>query len=140
DVQRLALALVEASLGTEGYLAVRTMMRINGFLGRVVDLESILGEMSYNIALFGTPHPEEPWGWQLFGHHCAVNCMVVDGRMVVSPVFLGAEPDVVDEGPHAGVETFGPRIELALELMSRLTPGEREQAVLFDHMVDPAMP
>src|SRR3712207_7822052 len=37
-----------------------------------------------------------PWGWQLFGHHCAVNCLVIEGRMVVSPVFLGAEPDEID--------------------------------------------
>ena len=29
--------------------------------------------------------------------------------MVVSPVFLGAEPNEIDEGPHAGVDPSEPR-------------------------------
>src|SRR3954464_14969682 len=51
EVQQRALALVEASLSPEGYALVHDMMLINGFLGEVVGLESILNEFSYNIAL-----------------------------------------------------------------------------------------
>ena len=40
----------------------------------------LLNEFSYNIALYGEPDLRAPWGWQLFGHHCAVNCLVVEGR------------------------------------------------------------
>ena len=82
------------------------MMLINGFLGEVVGLESVLNEFSYNIALYGTPDLRAPWGWQLYGHHCAVNCLVVEGRMVLSPVFLGAEPNEIDRGPNAGRPSF----------------------------------
>ena len=33
--------------------------------------------------------------------------------MVVSPVFLGAEPDEIDAGPHAGLrDVFADRIDL----------------------------
>jgi hypothetical protein len=39
------------------------------------------------IALYGTPDERAPRGWQLYGHHCAVNCLVVAGRMVLSPGF-----------------------------------------------------
>ena len=82
EVREKALALVRASLSPEGYELAHAMMLINGFLGEVVDLETVLNEFSYNIALYGEPDPRAPWGWQLFGHHCAVNCLVVEDRMV----------------------------------------------------------
>jgi len=141
EVREKALALIQASLSPEGYDLAHAMMLINGFLGEVVDLETVLNEFSYNIALYGEPDLRAPWGWQLFGHHCAVNCLVVEGRMVVSPAFLGAEPDEIDAGPHAGLaDVFGDRIDLGLQLMAALPDEQRRAAVVFEQMVDPAMP
>ncbi|OXM63588.1 hypothetical protein CF166_31375 [Amycolatopsis sp. KNN50.9b] len=140
EVRRAALELVRASLSPEGFRLVHDMMRINGFLGEVVGLASILNEFSYNVALYGEPDPVEPWGWQLFGHHCAVNCLVVAGRMVVSPVFLGAEPNEIDEGPHAGTTAYTDRIRLGTDLMAALPDDQRRAAVVYERMVDPAMP
>ncbi|MBF6193638.1 DUF3500 domain-containing protein [Nocardia implantans] len=140
DVQQKALALMRASLSPEGYELAHNMMLINGFLGEVVGLESILNEFSYNVAIYGTPHPVQPWGWQIFGHHMAVNCLVVGGRMVIGPAFLGAEPNEIDAGEHAGVEAFNPRIELGVRLMAALSPEQRAAATVFEQMVDPAMP
>ncbi len=140
EVRDRALALVAASLSPEGTELVRSMMRINGFLGEIVGLETILNEFSYHLALYGDPHRTDPWGWQLFGHHCAVNCLVVGGRMVLSPLFLGAEPDAIDVGPHSGPPAFADRINLSLRLMAELSTAERERATVFAQMVDPAMP
>jgi hypothetical protein len=140
DVRDKAMALVRASLSPEGAELVRAMMRINGFLGEVVDLPTVLGEWSYHLALYGTPDLHAPWGWQLFGHHAAVNCLVVEGRMQVSPVFLGAEPDEIDTGPHAGTPSFADRIDLGLQLMAALPPEQRAAATVYAQMVDPAMP
>jgi hypothetical protein len=141
EVREKALALLRVSLSPEGFTSVRAMMLVNGFLGDVVELPTVLGEWSYNIALYGTPDLHAPWGWQLFGHHCAVNCLVVDGRMVVSPVFLGAEPDEIDEGPHAGLaDLFADRIDAGLAVMAALPEAQRSQATVYAQMVDPAMP
>ena len=80
------------------------MMLINGFLGEVVGLESVLNEFSYNIALYGEPDLARARG--------AGSCSATTARSTawssragwcVSPVFLGAEPDEIDEGPHAGL-------------------------------------
>jgi hypothetical protein len=140
-VREKALALVRASLSPEGFALVRAMMLINGFLGEVVDLPAILNEFSYNIALYGTPDLRAPWGWQLYGHHCAVNCLIVDGRMAVSPVFLGAEPDEIDAGPHAGLrEVFADRIQLGTALMAALPGEQRHAATVYPGMADPGMP
>ena len=140
QVREKTLALVRASLSPEGYELTSAMMLINGFLGQVVDLQTVLNEWSYNIALYGDPDLRAPWGWQLFGHHAAVNCLVVEGRMQLSPVFLGAEPNEIDAGPHAGTESFTERIDLGLQLMAALTPEQRAQATVYAQMVDPAMP
>ena len=55
---------------------------------------------------------------------------------------MGAEPDVIDRGPHAGTgrDTFTTRVRLALQLMAELTPALRERVTVFEHMVDPSMP
>ncbi len=131
---------MEASLSPEGFRLAHDMMLINGFLGEVAGLENVLNEFSYNIALYGTPHPTAPWGWQLFGHHCAVNCLVVEGRMAVGPMLFGAEPNEIDAGPHAGTAAFGDRIRLGTELMAALPAEQRKAATVYEQMVDPAMP
>ncbi|MFJ5958634.1 DUF3500 domain-containing protein [Paenarthrobacter sp. NPDC092416] len=140
DVREKALALVKASLSPEGYELAHGMMLINGFLGEVVGLQSVLNEFSYNFALYGTPHHSAPWGWQLYGHHCAVNCLVIDGRMSLSPVFFGAEPNEIDEGPHAGTAAFEDRIQLGTNLMAALPADQLAAATVYQQMVDPAMP
>ncbi len=139
-VRAAVLDLVRASLSPDGYDSVRNTMRINGFLGETVDLPTILGEWSYNVALYGRPHLTEPWGWQLFGHHLAVNCLVVDGRMTIGPAFLGAEPDEIDAGPHAGVHTLGRHTAAMRRVMAALDPSQRDRATIYRDMVDPAMP
>jgi hypothetical protein len=140
-VREAVLRLVRASLSPEGAELVHAAMLVNGFLGDVVDLPTVLAEWSYNIAIYGEPDLRAPWGWQLYGHHCAVNCLVVEGRMVVSPVFVGAEPDEIDEGPHAGVSgLFADRVEAGLAVMAALTPQQRAAATVYAQMVDPAMP
>ncbi|RBY75457.1 hypothetical protein DQ238_19615 [Geodermatophilus sp. TF02-6] len=141
QVRDKALALVRASISPEGYQLAHAMMLVNGFLGEVVDLQSVLNEWSYNLALYGTPDPTAPWGWQLYGHHCALNCLVVEGRMALSPVFLGAEPDEIDAGPHAGLrDLFADRVDLGLRLMAALPEQQRAAATVYAQMVDPAMP
>src|SRR6185436_14036875 len=95
---------------------------------------------SYNIALYGEPDLRAPWGWQLYGHHCALNCLVVEGRMVLSPVFLGAEPNEIDQGPNTGRPSLTERIDLGIELMAALPDDLRQAATTYQEMVDPEMP
>lgn len=139
-VRDAALSVMEASLSPAGYELVRNLMRINGFLGDLVELPQLMNEFSYNFALFGSPSLTEPWGWQIFGHHVALNCLVAGSQLVVSPVFLGAEPDLIDAGPHRGVTVFRERIAWARELMASLPEQLRRDATVFEDMQDPAMP
>ena len=98
------MAVLRASLSAKGYEMSRDVMRLNGFLGDLVGGPLVLGEWSYIFCLFGTPSSSEPWGWQLFGHHLCLNCVVIGHQMVLTPTFMGAEPTYADTGPFAGTE------------------------------------
>jgi hypothetical protein len=131
------LRLIQASLSPEGYELLSELMDLNGFLGELTDLPTIMSSRSYWTALYGTPSADEPWGWQLFGHHIAINFVSVGGRQVIAPLFLGAEPAVSLDGRPVA---FADRVSTALELAATLTEKQRVDAVLYESVLDPAMP
>ncbi|MDN3310343.1 DUF3500 domain-containing protein [Microbacterium oryzae] len=137
DEVTAVLAVVEASLSPAGFARVRETMALNGYLGELVDLPQVMNERSYSFALFGEPGTGEPWGWQLFGHHLALNVVEVAGRHVIAPVFIGAEPALSDD---ARAPLFAERERLALELAASLTPAQRRAAVVYGSVLDPDMP
>jgi Protein of unknown function (DUF3500) len=130
------LEVVRASLSPEGYDRVAEAMSLNGFLGELVGLPTVMNDQSYWFSVFGEPDALEPWGWQLFGHHVAINFLSVGGRHVVAPVFLGAEPALSEEHPPL----FAAREEVALRLAGSLTPSQRESAIVYASVLDPGMP
>ena len=141
DSQREAvLALLRASLSAEGYQMSRDVMRLNRFLGDLVGGPAILGEWSYNFCLFGTPSLSEPWGWQLFGHHLSLNCMVIGGQMVLTPTFWGAEPSHADVGPFAGTTLFEDEERAGLTLMRSFSPEQQRRAIVAHSMVGGDLP
>lgn len=46
------------------------------------------------FSLFGMPSTTKPWGFSLNGHHVCLNIFILGRQMTISPVFLGAEPNV----------------------------------------------
>jgi hypothetical protein len=135
-----ALAILRASLSAKGYQMSRDVMRLNRFLGDLVGGPGVLGEWSYNFCLFGTPSTSEPWGWQLFGHHLSLNCMVIGGQMVLTPTFWGAEPSYADVGPFAGTTLFEDEERAGLTLMYSLSPEQQRRAIVAHSMVGGDLP
>lgn len=132
------LALVRASLSPEGYARVTEAMRLNGFLGELTGLPRVMNDRSYFMSLFGDPSSgDDAWGWQLFGHHVALNFVTVAGREVVAPQFIGAEPALTD-GDRPPI--FDRRERIAIALASSLTPSQRADAVVYESVLDQAMP
>ena len=125
------LAVVRESLSAGGYAKTRDVMRLNQFLGELVGNTKVLNEWSYNFSLFGTPSASEPWGWQMMGHHLALNCLVIGAQMVLSPLFMGAEPCYCDAGPNKGTRLFGDEEYRALALMRALSDAQRREAILY---------
>ncbi|MXX24015.1 MAG: DUF3500 domain-containing protein [Caldilineaceae bacterium SB0668_bin_21] len=105
-----------------------------------------LSEGNYWLAFFGTPSPTEPWAWQFGGHHLAVNMSISNGRITMSPTFIGIEPAVfaADAVAHAfqalggerasdeteTVAPFAREIEAALALVNSLSAASHDAVFL----------
>ena len=133
-LREAALDVLRAGLSPRGFEKTRAVMRLNAFLGELVGGKAVLGEWSFTFCLFGTPSPAEPWGWQLFGHHLSLSCLILGEQMVLTPCFMGAEPAHADMGPHAGLGLFEDEELKGLALMRSLSPEMRGRALVSHSM------
>ena len=76
-------------------------MELNELVAQLKDDHDSYGQWLYFLSIFGTPGGDEPWGWQIDGHHLVISTVVFDGRIVTTPTFMGSEP-AIDRLPVAG--------------------------------------
>ena len=133
-------ALLKASLSASGYKKAIDCIKVNAFLGDLVDGRGVLNNGSYNFAVFGTPSATAPWGWYFYGHHLCLNCLVVGTQQVISPVFMGAEPNVIDVGSDTDLTIFYSQESACLALMQSLEPEVQSKAQIYDKLHHPDMP
>jgi hypothetical protein len=134
-----AMELVRTCVSPDGFEKIEQARSANLYLGEIYDLRHILNEWSFHFLLFGEPSLTEPWGWSLYGHHIALNCLVLGRQIVLSPTFLGVEPTVIDRGDGGRFTLLEPESVHGLALMRSLPSEQREAAVIFTQMHDPAM-
>ncbi|KAJ9614971.1 hypothetical protein H2200_001045 [Cladophialophora chaetospira] len=132
--------VLRSSLSPVGYTKALGCCLVNGFLGKLVDGHKVMNEHSYNFRLFGHVSMTEPWGYTFFGHHLCLAVVVQGGRMVIGPTFMGAEPDVIDEGPHAGLRLFSTERQAALKLMQSLSPELKVKTTLWQSVLPKELP
>ncbi len=142
DAQRVtAHRLIECGLSSQGYQKTAGIMRLDDILGQT-DLyrpskpeeAGPVSSGNFFLAIFGDPADSEPWGWQLEGHHLALNFSLVDGEIIYAPSFMGADPAEVPDGPYAGWRLLGREVDKALALVNALTDEQRKQAILADEI------
>ena len=133
DAQRAhAHDLLGAGLSQRGYLTATTVMSLETVLnaleqGGRFDRSPEL----YFFSIFGTPSPDDPWGWRVEGHHLSLHFTIVDGTAVASaPSFFGANPAQVRTGPKAGLRTLRAREATARALVMALDEPLRATAVI----------
>jgi hypothetical protein len=135
-----ALVLIGESLSARGFETARNVMKLNHVLGEITGNWNFLGEWLYFLCIFGTPSSNEPWGWQLDGHHLNLNYFVMGDQVVLSPGFWGAEPAIADRGEYEGLREFDEEQQHGLELIRALSPVQRERAVLYRSMLTADQP
>jgi hypothetical protein len=134
DGRQRALNVLRATLSPRGFTAARDVMRLNETIREITQSDAGYGEWLYWLSVMGDPSTDEPWGWQLDGHHLNVNCMLVGGQLVATPAFLGSEPVIADAGRYAGTSVFRQEEAQGYALMRSLTPKQRQQALLGDEL------
>jgi hypothetical protein len=125
-----ALAVAAATLSARGFAQARDIMRLNGLLVEITNRPDEFGEWPYWFSLFGRPSADEPWGWQIDGHHLNVNAVVVGDQLVLTPTFMGSEPCAVTSGPLAGTAVMVDEERAGLALMRSLDDAQAAKALL----------
>jgi hypothetical protein len=136
EERELLDGLLREGLSEKGLLKVRSIMSLQEVLQRDPN--------SYFAAVFGDPAGAEPWGWRLEGHHVSLNFTVRNGDFVTAtPLFLGADPAEVAEGPQAGQAPFGEEETVLRSLVDKLgakvrTPLGHKPKIPDDVFLGPA--
>lgn len=129
--KHLAHALLSAGLSQRGYIKASTIMSLEDVLRQ---LENDSGERrnpeKYYFSIFGEPAEKGTWGYRVEGHHISLNFSVVNGAIVASPNFFGANPAEVRQGPRAGLRVLGREEDLGRELIGALTPEQKSVAIV----------
>ncbi|KAL4806518.1 hypothetical protein BDV18DRAFT_152034 [Aspergillus unguis] len=139
DKVQSILSLIRASTSSAGYTRILGAIQTNEFLGRLCNATTIMNRGSYQFTLYGQPSVTDLWGYSLFGHHLSLNVFVRGRQMVITPMFLGAEPNVIDAGPDAGVRILDEAGDLPLKVMQGL-PGEMQQKAQIYKNLQEGMP
>ncbi|MGD9890722.1 MAG: DUF3500 domain-containing protein [Dehalococcoidia bacterium] len=135
-----ALGILAATLSASGYETARNVIRLNETIGEMTESWEEYGEWLYWMSVFGTPSADQPWGWQIDGHHLNVNCFVLGEQIVMTPTFMGSEPVEAPSGKYAGTRVFADEERLGLELIRALTPQQQDKAILFRSVISTDLP
>ena len=111
-----AYALLQTSLSGYGLQKSLDIISLQNDLGNDPEL--------YYVTVFGTPGVE-PWGWRWEGHHLSRRFNVINGKLSVTPFFLGAWPTV----NNAGLKAMEREEWAARELVTSLDDNTRAVAI-----------
>lgn len=131
--RRLAMEFLRTGLGGQGYRKAET----------IISLEPVLRELEgpnrrfprdpelYYFSVFGAPSARAPWGWRVEGHHISLNFTVVRGELISNtPLFFGANPAEVREGPRKGLRALAGEEDKGRALVQSLDDPQRALAVI----------
>ncbi len=131
--RHLAQALLSAGLSQRGHVKVSSIMSLEDVL-RVLEKDS--GERrnpeKYFFSIFGEPAEKGTWGYRVEGHHVSLHFTVVDGKVVGSPTFLGANPAEVREGPRKGLRVLSAEEDLGRAILESLDAAQKKVAIVSD--------
>lgn len=131
EAQRAAaFGLMRASLSAKGLKLSQDIMKLNHTLAELKNDFVELGEWLYHLTVMGEPSADQPWGWQIDGHHLVINYFVLRDQVVMSPVFLGSEPVIARSGKYKGISILQDEQNRGLALRRSLTEAQRKKAVL----------
>jgi len=144
DKQKIALHhLLQVALSDQGYLKARHIIRqdqqhrLDVFEEDGFDTErTMYGHDYYYFTVFGQPDVNQPWGWRFEGHHLSLNFSLSPDDISVTPMFVGADPREIIEGPYAGYSLLDRESDVAWRFINALDDPQAATALLDGKMPD----
>jgi hypothetical protein len=128
----LTHALLAKALSQGGYTKAVGIMSLEPVLAALENNPRMRDPENYFLTVFGTPG-QEPWAWRFEGHHLALNFTFAAGATpVATPLFFGANPAEIRDGPRAGVRALAAEEDLARALVKSLDADHRKTAVIME--------
>jgi hypothetical protein len=128
--RKLAEALFATGLSASGMSKLFRIMYLDQILYEI-ERRDIRDPDRYFVTIFGDPSANDDWGWRVEGHHLSLNYTLRDGEVAsTSPSFLGTNPAIVREGPHAGMQVLRDEELRGRELLLALDATQRRRAML----------
>jgi len=131
EVQKTAAwNLLRESLSAEGVAQTQSIMRTEQALLEINAEPIRYGEEKYYFTVMGIPSANEPWGWQLDGHHLVINFFVMGDQVVMTPAFWGGEPVLTESGQYAGNVILQDEQDVGLAFMQSLNTVQKSSATI----------
>ena len=126
---KLACDLMANLFSKKGYRKVVDIMLADDQLLRGRQPRAGFGTENFAIVIFGKPSPNDPWAFQIDGHHVGVNLAINGESMTMSPSFIGTQPQGFK---IAGTEfrPFENETDLAHKLVMSFSDDQIKKAVL----------
>lgn len=128
--KQLAFNLLKVSLSEKGFQKAKNIMTLNEVLAQLTNKSDEYGKELYWFSFMGQPSTDEPWGWQLEGHHLIINYFVLGDQVVMTPAFMGSEPVIATKGKYAGTRVFEPEESKALATIRALKAEQQNKAII----------
>ncbi|MGI9223629.1 MAG: DUF3500 domain-containing protein [Woeseiaceae bacterium] len=132
--RQYAHKMLQSVLSSQGYLKTTGIMHLDeilkGLVGPRPGEPTMFGHDLYWISMFGNPAEDTAWGWQLDGHHLALNIAVIGNEVAVRPAFMGSDPATIHDGTFAGWNVLVAEDEKGKRLFESLDAKQRDKAVI----------
>ncbi|MDG2101882.1 MAG: DUF3500 domain-containing protein [Dehalococcoidia bacterium] len=139
--RKLSYDLLELSYSSNGYKTAKAIINLENILG---DYEAAHSDSSeggsgqwvrsterYWLAIFGLPNSEnKPWGFRIGGHHIGLTVNVLGNDFSMHPLFFGANPAKVIDGPDKGFRALAPEEDQARKLINSLSTEKQAKAII----------
>jgi hypothetical protein len=127
--------LLASGLSSQGLVKTGNIMALEQVLQAIegANARFIRDPELYYVSIFGDPAPGKTWGWRIEGHHLALSFTVVKGQHISStPSMMGANPAIVPDGPHQGLQVLREEQDIARELAKSLSTKQRSTAIISE--------
>lgn len=127
-----AIKLIKSCLSNEGSQKALAIMQLEAVLKIVekrAEDDHHRDPKRYYFSFYGNPNENQPWGWQIEGHHLSINYTSINGKIVTAtPLFFGSNP----ARTATGVEVLKTETDMGFSFLKNLTETQRKKAVTQD--------
>ncbi len=129
--RHLAAALLTAGMSQSGLIKAQSVMSLEEVL-KIMEKDTTgrRDPLKYHFSVFGEPSDSGTWGYRVEGHHISLNFTIHNGKVAAGPMFFGANPHEIREGPRKGLRPLAGEEDTGRELVTALDANQKKTAII----------